>query len=113
MTAEDDLAAALRRLRADYLAAAPERMAELWTAHARLENGGVQSLEGLSTLVHRLAGTGTSYGLPAVTARAREADEACRQMIASRAPLAPADMGRLRALLQGIADAFQDVPFSE
>jgi HPt (histidine-containing phosphotransfer) domain-containing protein len=113
MTADDDLAAALHRLRADYLAAAPERIAELWTAYARVQNGGVQLLEGLGTLVHRLAGTGASYGLPAVTARAREADEACRQMIASRAPLAPGDMQRLRALLQGIADAFQDASFSE
>jgi len=113
MTADDDLATALRRLRADYLAAAPERIAELQTAYARVQNGEAQSLEGLSTLVHRLAGTGASYGLPAVTARAREADGACRQMIASRAPLTPDDTARLRALLQGVADAFQDASFSE
>jgi HPt (histidine-containing phosphotransfer) domain-containing protein len=108
MTADDDLAAALRRLRADYLAAAPQRVAELWTACARMQNGGVQSLEELRVLVHRLAGSGGSHGLPGVTDRAREADEACRQLIASRAPPTPDDVGRLRSLIQGIADAFQD-----
>ena len=113
MTSDDELAGALRRLRADYLAAAPQRLAELWTAYARVQTGETQSLDTLRTLMHRLAGTGGSYGLPDVTDRARAGDQACRQLIASSAPLTPGDVQRLRALIQGIADAFQNATTSE
>lgn len=108
MNPDEKLAAALRELRADYLADAPRKMAELWTAYARVQNEGAASLDGLRLLVHRLAGTGSSYGLPAVTERARDADQSCRLLIEAGAPLTPEDSQRLRRLVQGIADAFQD-----
>lgn len=110
---DDPLAGALRRLREEYLAASPQRVAELWTAYARVQNGGAPSLDGLRTLVHRLAGTGSSYGLPVVTERARAADQACRALLESGAPLSSDDVQRLRRLVQGIADAFQDATTSE
>ena len=113
MNPDDTLAAALRRLRREYLADAPQRVAGLWTAYARVQNDVVQSLEGLRALVHRLAGTGGSYGLPVVTDRAREADQLCRALIEAGAPLTPDDLQRLRVLVQGIADAFQDATTSE
>ncbi len=112
MNPDDKLAAALRQLRAEYLDNAPRRVAELWTAYARVQNGGVQSLEGLRTLVHRLAGTGGSYGLPVVTDRAVAADQSCRALLEAGTPLTPDDLQRLRLLVQGIADAFQDASTS-
>ena len=111
--ADDKLEAALRQLRADYLAAAPERVAELWTAYARVQNGGVAALEGLGILVHRLAGSGGAYGLPDVTERAREADRECRLLIASLTPPTPDDLQRLRSGVQGIADAFHNASTPE
>ena len=113
MIPDDKLAAALRQLREEYLTDAPRKIAELWTTYARVQNGGVQQLAGLHLLVHRLAGTGGSFGLPAVTTRAGEADQACRALIEAGAPLTPADLERLRAQVQGIADAFQDATLSE
>ena len=88
-------------------------MAELWTAWARVQNDGVASLDGLRLLAHRLAGTGGAYGLPIVTERAREADQASRKLLEAGLPLTPDDLQRLRALVQGIADAFQDATTSE
>jgi len=108
MNPDEKLAAALRQLREDYLADAPRRVAELWTAWARVQNDGLPSLDGLRLLTHRLAGTGGAYGLPDVTERAREADQTSRVLIEAGTPLTPDDLQRLRALVQGIADALQD-----
>ena len=113
MTTDDTLQAALRRLRAEYLAAAPERVAELWTAYAGVQNGSGEALEGLHTLAHRLAGSGGSYGFPDITARARDAGQICRLLIASRAPPSPDELEPLRLALQGIADAFHNASTSE
>lgn len=108
MNPDDRLADALRLLRAEYLADAPRKVAELWAAHAGVQNDGVQKLEALRVLVHRLAGSGGSYGLPAVTERAADADQFCRSFIEAGTPLTPYDLERLRALVQGIADAFHN-----
>lgn len=113
MTGDDRLDAALRRLREDYLAAAPERVAELWTSYARVQNGGIPALEGFRTLVHRLAGTGGSYGLPRVTERARMADLDCRALLEAGGVVTPDDLLRLRKLVQDIADAFHDASTPE
>jgi len=85
----------------------------LWAAWARVQNGEPAALADLRTLVHRLAGTGTSYGVPDVTARAREADQACRALLDADATPSPSDILRLRVFLLGIADAFHDATTPE
>lgn len=101
------LEAALRELRAEYLAAAPARLGELWSALDRVQNGDAEALSALRVLAHRLAGSGGGYGMPDVSTAARAADEHCKALIAAASPAGSADVSQLRVLIQGIADAFE------
>jgi HPt (histidine-containing phosphotransfer) domain-containing protein len=110
--ADEQLAAAISALRAEYLAEAPRRLAELWSELARVQNGDASALERLGTLAHRLAGSGGAYGLPAVTDRARAADQYCRQHLGAGSRSA-VEVAQLRTLIQHIADAFHDASLPE
>ena len=103
---EDELAAALRELRAEYLADSTQRLGELWSALKRVQNGDADALPSLRVLVHRLAGSGGGYGLPEVSTTARAADDRCRSLIDGGVPPTAADVNQLRVLIQGVADAF-------
>jgi len=104
---DDALERALRALREEYLAAAPGRVAELWAALARVQNGEPAAISALGALAHRLAGSAGSYGFQAVSQAARELDQRCRTAVATE----PAT--DLRALVQAIADAFANVSAPE
>jgi hypothetical protein len=104
--AEEDLQRALRELRLEYLAESPRRVAELWSALERVQNGVTGSLAELRLLVHRLAGSGGGYGLPEVTIASRAADTFCRSLLDAGAPPGADDVTQLRVLIQGVADAF-------
>jgi HPt (histidine-containing phosphotransfer) domain-containing protein len=104
--ADENLTRALRALRAEYLADAPARIAELWSALTRVQNGDPEGVGHLHLLVHRLAGSGGGYGLPEVTSSAQDADQACRSLMGAGTPASASDVLRLRALVQGVADAF-------
>jgi HPt (histidine-containing phosphotransfer) domain-containing protein len=112
-TPDEKLAAALRELRAEYLEQSPQRLAELWSAFARVQNGDADGLARLQSFAHRLAGTGGSYGLPAVTDTARALDQACRALRETGNAPRPADVQQVRSLLQGVADAFAAATDSE
>ena len=71
---EDDEEQLLRRLRRDYLEEGGEGLAELRADLARLRNGAADAAAALKSRLHRLAGSGGSYGLPDVSAIAREAE---------------------------------------
>jgi len=105
-TPDDKLQAALRVLRAEYLDDAPRRLAELWTAFARVQFGDAESLTRLQSLLHKLAGTGGAYGLPAVTDTARAAEQRCHALSSAGVPPTSSDVQQLRTLIQGVADAF-------
>jgi HPt (histidine-containing phosphotransfer) domain-containing protein len=68
---EDELMRALRR---DYLAESAERIAELQADLARLRGGAADAAAALKGRLHRLAGSGGSYGFPEVSAIAGEAE---------------------------------------
>ena len=107
---DDPLFVALRALRAEYLADAPRKVAELWNALARVQNGEPDGAGALRTLVHHLAGSGGAYGFPLVTERARSAE----QLIDRRAArLGPDDISELRAHIQALADAFDQARSTE
>jgi len=96
----------LAALRAQYLAESGDRLAELWRLFARVQNGDVPALAELGGALHRLAGTGGSYGLMSVTEHARAAEQTVRALAdAARAP-GPAQCAALRGQLQTLADAF-------
>jgi HPt (histidine-containing phosphotransfer) domain-containing protein len=108
---DDPLFVALRALRGEYLADAPQKIAELWNALARVQNGEPDSAGELRTLVHRLAGSGGAYGFPVVTERARAAEQLIDRRIA--AGFAAAELAELRAHLQAVADAFDQARSTE
>jgi HPt (histidine-containing phosphotransfer) domain-containing protein len=74
MTGDTGEAELLRGLRRDYLAESAERMAELQGDLARLRGGAADAVAALKGRLHRLAGSGGSYGFPEVSAIAREAE---------------------------------------
>ncbi len=113
MTAPEDdpLFVALRALRGEYLADAPRKIAELWNALARVQNGEPGAAGELRTLVHHLAGSGGAYGFPVVTERARAAEQLIDHLDAARP--ADAQLAELRAHLQAVADGFDQARSTE
>jgi hypothetical protein len=102
---DDALERALRELRAEYLAEATQRAAELWSALARVQNGDAGGLDALRMRVHRLAGSGGGYGFAEITRTAQDADAFCREVIARGGAPSAADLARLQQLIQGVAGA--------
>jgi HPt (histidine-containing phosphotransfer) domain-containing protein len=70
--AEDEL---FRQLRAEYLAESAERLAALRADIAELRNGTAGAAAAMRGRLHQLAGSGGSYGFPAVSTIAREAEQ--------------------------------------
>ena len=110
---DDPLAAALRALRVGYLADAPLKIAELWSAFDRMQNGDAGGATTLRTLVHRLAGSGGAYGVPDVTVQARLAEQAIDRISTSRTGTFAAELAVLRTHLTGVADAFDQARSTE
>jgi HPt (histidine-containing phosphotransfer) domain-containing protein len=98
-------------LRGEYLADAPRKIAELWNALARVQNGEPDAAGELRTLVHHLAGSGGAYGFPVVTERARAAEQLIDRLDAAQA--AAAGIAELRAHVQALADAFDQARSTE
>jgi HPt (histidine-containing phosphotransfer) domain-containing protein len=70
----DDKEQLFRQLRLDYLEESGERVAELRADLERLSDGAADAAGALKSKLHRLAGSGGSYGFPEVSAIAREAE---------------------------------------
>jgi HPt (histidine-containing phosphotransfer) domain-containing protein len=107
----DPLFVALRALRAEYLADAPRKTAELWNALARVQNGEPEAPGDLRRLVHHLAGSGGAYGFPVVTERARAAEQLIDRHGAAR--FAATGLTELRAHLQALADSLDQARSTE
>jgi HPt (histidine-containing phosphotransfer) domain-containing protein len=89
-TGEDEL---FRQLRVEYLAESDARLVALRADIAELRGGGAGAAGAAAAMrsrLHQLAGSGGSYGFPAVSAIAREAE----QWLAG-APLPPAIVPRM------------------
>jgi HPt (histidine-containing phosphotransfer) domain-containing protein len=74
----DPVAEALRSLRRAYLDEAPVRVEELRRATAALRGRDEAAETTLTTLLHRLAGSGGAYGFPGVSVTARELERVVR-----------------------------------
>ena len=70
----DDEEQLFHQLRLDYLEESGERVAELRADLERLSDGAADAPGALKSKLHRLAGSGGSYGFPEVSAIAREAE---------------------------------------
>ncbi len=108
MTGDDPLIQALRALRAEYLAEAPQRLAELRAVLAEAISGKTDALEHLARLFHKLAGSGGSYGLPVITEHARAGEQDARNLLSSGTSLSPSDAARLTAHVAGVEQAFAE-----
>jgi hypothetical protein len=65
---------AFRELRIEYLASLPDRLEELRADVARLRSGLPDAGPALKVRLHRLAGSGGSYGFLQLSSLAREAE---------------------------------------
>jgi HPt (histidine-containing phosphotransfer) domain-containing protein len=65
---------AFRALRIEYLASLPDRLEELRTEIASLRSGRTEAASALKVRLHRLAGSGGSYGFVQLSSLAREAE---------------------------------------
>lgn len=103
----DPLAEVMRGLRRDYLAGAPERVAELRALLGALEQGDVAALDALRRAFHKLAGSGGSYGFQAVSTAGRAGEHIAKgvQDRTAGAAVAGADLGALRDSVEAIAKA--------
>lgn len=106
MNGDEELARKLAVLRAAYIAESPARIAELWTAFARVQNGDLLALETLAGLLHRLAGSGGAYGLMRVTEEARAGEHVAHRIHESGRAPASNELSDLRLRIQNLAEAF-------
>jgi HPt (histidine-containing phosphotransfer) domain-containing protein len=65
---------AFRELRMEYLASLPDRLEELRADIASLRSGNQEAGASLKVRLHRLAGSGGSYGFVQISSLAREAE---------------------------------------
>jgi HPt (histidine-containing phosphotransfer) domain-containing protein len=65
---------AFRALRIEYLASLPDRLEELRAGMVDLRSGKPEAAPALKVRLHRLAGSGGSYGFAQLSALAREAE---------------------------------------
>lgn len=104
---EDALVAALTRLRFEYLAEAPQRVAELRALWERAKGGEAAALTDLKRALHKLAGSGGSYGFPDVSARSGEGELVAQRLVDAGGAPEPAALEELRSLIAAVAEAFE------
>ena len=90
---------AFQELQREYLSSLPVRLDELRSDIAELRAGHPNAAGSLKTRLHRLAGTGGSYGFPNLTSIAREAE----RWLALNPP--PGEVDQLAALVDRLAAA--------
>ncbi len=70
----ESFAQKLERLKQEYLAYLKEWQGELSVFEARFGTWSFKDAEHLEEIVHKLSGTGTTYGFPEITEAARDLD---------------------------------------
>ena len=104
--ADDLLAEQLRKLRREYLADSVTRVEELRQLRVHLAEDPHTALVSLRRAFHRLAGSGGSYGFPAVSSRSRDGERLTQRLEATGIPITPGDVGALDKCIEDVAAAF-------
>ena len=109
--APPDISAQLAALNRDYAARLPERVAALRASATALNMrwDDAAALE-LRRLLHNLAGSGASYGLPAVSGHARSAEHALVALIEAQVSRSSASFRPLFDALDGLRAAATPAP---
>ncbi len=102
----DPVAELMARLRAEYLAEMPERLAAIEAAAARAVAGEEGAATALGRLLHQLAGSAGAYGFTRATALCREAEAV---LAARPAPGSP-ELRGLAGLADRIRAALEEGP---
>lgn len=102
----DPLEAMMKKLGRDYLRDSPARVAELRAALGAVEQGAAGAIDTLRRLLHKLAGSGGSYGFDDVSTSARAGETVARRLFESGAAPAAAELAALRASVDAVAAAF-------
>lgn len=102
----DALAEALRKLRSEYLKDAPLRISELWALLERVEHRDRGALDELGRALHKLAGSGGSYGFPGISDRSRAAEQGIQRVLASGGGVSESDLFALRSMIEDVVSAF-------
>ena len=101
MPGADDLEAELAALRKGWLSRLNGRLAEIeWTAALFVESADRATVESLRLLLHRLAGTGASFGHPDVSNAARAAENIVRKPFDEERPPTRDEVEALRAAIE-------------
>jgi HPt (histidine-containing phosphotransfer) domain-containing protein len=95
----DPVDEAFQKLRLEYLAALPARLQELRSDVAAWQAGNADALSSLQIRLHRLAGSGGSYGFAELSSVAREAERWIMRHGAD------ADRDRLKATVDRLVEA--------
>ena len=103
---------ALRELRSEYAAESRPKLAYIVRLLERIAEDATDrpALEDLLRRFHGMAGSGTTYGFPQVSALATDGERTCVDLIREAATPKPADLERLRALVNGIEAQFNAPP---
>jgi HPt (histidine-containing phosphotransfer) domain-containing protein len=102
----DPLAELLRNLRRDYLRDSTERVAELRGLLDRVQKGDAGAMDELKRALHKLAGSGGSYGFAAVSTASRAGEHVARRVLESGTPPGTDDLASLEDSIRQVADAF-------
>lgn len=109
----DPLAEALRGLKREYLRDSVARVAELEELLAQVGQGSGDALDRLRRALHRLAGSGGSYGFADVSRHGRAGEETARRLIDAGVPLQPADVTALTQVVSAVRTAFETARAAE
>jgi chemotaxis protein histidine kinase CheA len=109
----DPLAEALKGLRREYLAEAPARVAELRALLEPVLAGDRTALDGLRRGLHKLAGSGGSYGFAEVSAASRAGEQVARRLLESNEAVGAADGAALRESVEAVDRAFAQARAAE
>jgi chemotaxis protein histidine kinase CheA len=103
----DPLAEALRGLKREYLRESVARVAELEELLAQVAAGGSEALDRLRRALHRLAGSGGSYGFADVSRHSRSGEEIARRLMEAGSAPQPADVAALTEVVSAVRAAFE------
>lgn len=102
----DPIQEVLRKLRQDYLRDAPARVTEVRTLLESVRAGDAVALDGLRRALHKLAGSGGSYGFDAVSAASRTGERIAKAALEDKRAATAQDIAALDAVIADIAAAF-------
>lgn len=103
----DPLDALMKKLGRDYLNESPARVAEMRAALEAVDRGAPEGMDALRRVLHKLAGSGGSYGFDDVSTSARAGEQVARRLFETGATPSAEELAALHAAVNAVAAAFE------